>query len=201
MSSAKTQNQIFVKIRYESKVPEDTLSKKLFGCREWKTKYRNKVYRHKRIVGALENVPLRRVGRATFVLPQSYVREACLTIEANGGRVKSINPVPLDYEKSVKLTRSIFSAYLEGLIGDLEIAHKAPDKAWVRAALEKAVQQTRTFTAYLKQIDDYNLDDDSDILRRRLDSLIIFAKRDLEGARAEAGMLEEELRRFQNSKF
>jgi hypothetical protein len=197
----KSENEILVKIRFESKVPEDTLSKKLFGYREWRTKHGKKEYRHKPIVGALQNVPLRRVGRGTFVLPELYVQEASSTIEANGGRVKSVSPVALDFEESAQLTRSIFSSYLRGVIGSLEVAHRTRDEKLVHAALARALLQTKTFAAFLKQIDDYGLDSDSDILRRRLVSLVKLAQTDLEGARAQAGVLTEELERFKNSEF
>src|ERR1700739_305409 len=57
-----------VKITYASRAPGVAITKNLFGYKGWKTRRGPKTSAHKPMVGALEGIPLQRVGRATIVL-------------------------------------------------------------------------------------------------------------------------------------
>jgi hypothetical protein len=188
-----------VKVRYKSDVAEATLSKKLFGVAESDERRGAKVYHHKPVVGTLQGVPLRRVGRATIVLPESYLQATRSAIKMVGGTVKSVDPVAMSYENSVEMTKSMFSTFLAGLISYLQFASETPDQEQGVSVLQKAVRSTRRFTLYLKSVDEYRSDETGDQLIRRLASLAAFAQEDFEGARIEAGLLANELHDFKPS--
>src|SRR5271169_3053614 len=157
-----------VKLRYKSDVAEATLSKKLFGVPESDERRGTKVYHHKPVVGSLQGVPFRRVGRATIVLPESYLQATKSAIKTVGGTVKSVDPVAMSYEDSVKMTKSMFSTFLAGLISYLQFASETSDREQGVSVLQKAVGSTRKFTSYLKSVDEYRSDETSDQLIRRL---------------------------------
>jgi hypothetical protein len=185
-----------VKIRYKSEIAEAALSKKLFGFPESEEKRGTKVYRHKAIVGILEGVPLRRVARATIVLPEPYLEITRSAIKKVGGTIKSVDPVPMAFENSARFRKAIFSIFLAGVIKYLQFASETTDKEQGVSVLKKAELSTRKFTSYLRSVDEYHSDETSGELVRRLASLIAFAQEDFEGAKIEAGLLANDLQNF-----
>jgi hypothetical protein len=185
-----------VKVRYKSDVAEATLSKKLFGFPESEERRGTKVYRHKAVVGLLEGVPLRRVGRATIVVPEPYLETTRSAIKKVGGTVKSVDRVPMAFENSARFKKAMFSMFLAGVTKYLQSASETQDQEQGVSVLKKAEISTRKFVSYLKSIDEYGSDETSGEFVRRLASLIAFAQEDFEGAKIEAGLLANDLQNF-----
>src|SRR5438552_7325283 len=154
------------KITYASRSPGVAITKNLFGYKGWGTRSGQKTYAHKPMVGALEGIPFQRVGRATIVLPLSYLPKAKAVIARAGGVVKSVDPVVVDREGNQKEATEMFRDFVRRLVETVRFAADAGTKELYDSAFDKAAALTRRFEAYLGEFDEYGaVEPDGRLLR------------------------------------
>lgn len=193
MSSEKTQR--LVKVKYVSCTSDFTVTKKLFGYKGWQTKSGVKTYSHKPIVGTLQGIPYRKVGRATIVLPEDYLSEVRDAIERAGGIVRSVSPVAADWEDNSKDVLDLFRVYLSRLISLIHYAEKAPTRELYELTFDKSISLTRAFESYIAKFDEYgSLQTDRQLLNT-LVGLKSISGQDMEAARLQTAFFANELGR------
>jgi len=182
-----------VKITYASRAPGVAITKNLFGYKGWKTKSGPKAYAHKPMVGALEGIPFQRVGRATIVLPASYLPKARAVIARAGGVVKSVDPIVVDRKANEKEATEMFRDFLRRLVETVRFGADAGSKELYDAALDKAVSLTKRFESYLGEFDEYGAVEPDSRLARTLVGLRSLSDKDFEAAQLQAAFFAGDL--------
>jgi len=175
-----------VKITYASRAPGVAITKNLFGYKGWKTKSGPKTYAHKPMVGALEGIPFERVGRATIVLPLSYLPKAKAVISRAGGVVRSVDPIVVDREGNQREAIEMFRDFVRRLVETVRFAADAGTKELYDSGLEKALALTKRFESYLGEFDEYGAVEPDGLLLRNLVGLRSLSDKDFEAARLQA---------------
>jgi hypothetical protein len=182
-----------VKITYASRAPGVAITKNLFGYKGWKTRSGTRTYAHKPTVGALEGIPFQRVGRATIVLPLSYLPKAKAVIARAGGVVKSVDPILVDMEDNQKEATEMFRDFVRRLVETLGFAADAGSKELYDAALDKAAALTKRFESYLGEFDEYGAVEPDGRLLPTLVGLRSLSDEDFEAAKLQAAFFAGDL--------
>jgi len=175
-----------VKITYASRAPGVAITKNLFGYKGWKTRSGSRTYAHKPTVGALEGIPFQRVGRATIVLPLSYLPKARAVIARAGGVVRSVDPIVVDREDNQKEATEMFRDFVRRLVETVRFAADAGSEELYDAALDKAAALTKRFESYLGEFDEYGAVEPDGRLLRTLVGLRSLSDKDFEAAKLQA---------------
>jgi hypothetical protein len=175
-----------VKITYASRAPGGAITKNLFGYKGWQTKSGKKSYPHKPMVGALQGIPFQRIGRATIVLPLSYLPKAKAVILHAGGVIRSIDPIVVDREGNKKETTEMFHDFVGRLVDTVSYAAEAGTKELFDSALDKAVALTKRFESYMAEFDEYGSVERDGQLLRTLAGLRSLSDQDFEAAKLQA---------------
>lgn len=187
-----------VKLTYRSK--GRNLAKKLFGYGPWKEVKRGKVYRHKRIIGALEGLPVRKCGRACLIVPRPMLSTVQRAIVQHGGEIRRITPVVIPVEEVEVMADRYYADYLRMLRRFLKKAYEAENKADFQYALEGASRLTKRFEALIKEASEYTGEKpEVKSLHGIFDGLKSISSEDFEAAKLQVEFLVKNMEKEWNS--
>lgn len=131
------------------------LAKKLFGYGPWKEVKRGKVYQHKRVIGTLEGLPVRKCGRACLIVPLELLSMVKKAIIHHGGEIRSITPVMIPEEEVEEMADRYYADSLRILRIFLEKAYKSENKSDFQYALDGASRIIKRFETLIKETFEY----------------------------------------------
>jgi hypothetical protein len=156
MATTKERSARLVKVTYGSrKARGNALGKKLFGYKSWSVKAGKREYSHKPIVGSLEGLPVKRVGRSKFVVPEEKLRDIEGSIKTNGGVIRRVEPVAMDEKEVEKNARRVYRGFIDPLIEKMKYASDTQDKELYIESLESGIRLVTYFEKFLNELDDY----------------------------------------------
>ena len=115
----------------------------------------NREYAHKPIVGSLQGLPVTRIGRSKFIVPEESLHYVENSIKTNGGVIRKVEPVTMDEKEIEKNARRVYKGFIDPLIEKMKYASETQNKELYIGSLENGMRLVTYFEKFLTELDDY----------------------------------------------